>query len=93
VLIIQNTGLLEYGDAFRGTAVEMGVPLLAMIGYRGYRSLSKEHPDSAATFFEPTLRAWKLPYTILEEGRESEILEAAYREAGIRRGPVAVLIP
>lgn len=50
VMIIQNTGLLESGDAFRGTAVEMRVPLLALIGYRGYRSLSREYPDSAATF-------------------------------------------
>ena len=28
VVIIQNTGFLESGDALRGTAVDMGVPLL-----------------------------------------------------------------
>ena len=32
VVIIQNTGLLESGDAFRGTAF-MGIPFVILIGY------------------------------------------------------------
>ena len=39
VVLIQNTGLLESGDSLRGTAVRMGVPLLCLIGYRGYPKL------------------------------------------------------
>ncbi len=39
VVLIQNTGLLESGDSLRGTAVRMGVPLLCLIGYRGYAKL------------------------------------------------------
>ena len=39
VVVIQNTGLLESGDALRGTAQRMGVPLLCLIGYRGHASL------------------------------------------------------
>ncbi len=39
VVIIQNTGLLESGDSLRGTAGRMGVPLLCLVGYRGYAKM------------------------------------------------------
>lgn len=91
VVIIQNTGFLESGDALRGTAIEMGVPLLALLGYRGYASMSKPNPDSVASFFEPTLRAWGVPYHFLEEQKESEVLHAAFQEAHDLGRPVAVL--
>ncbi len=39
VVIIQNTGLLESGDSLRGTALRMGVPLLCLVGYRGYAKM------------------------------------------------------
>jgi len=35
-VIIQNTGLLESGDALRGTASRMGAPLLLLVTCRGY---------------------------------------------------------
>lgn len=35
-VILQNTGLLESGDALRGTASRMGAPLLLLITCRGY---------------------------------------------------------
>jgi sulfopyruvate decarboxylase TPP-binding subunit len=40
VVVIQNTGLLEAGDALRGTASRMGVPLVMLIGYRGFAKMS-----------------------------------------------------
>ena len=36
VVLIQNTGFLETGDALRGTGTRMRVPLLCLITYRGY---------------------------------------------------------
>ncbi|HKJ93114.1 MAG TPA: thiamine pyrophosphate-binding protein, partial [Longimicrobiales bacterium] len=39
VVVLQNTGLLESGDALRGTALRMGVPLVALITCRGYARL------------------------------------------------------
>jgi sulfopyruvate decarboxylase TPP-binding subunit len=39
VVVIQNTGLLEAGDALRGTASRMGVPLVMLIGYRGFAKM------------------------------------------------------
>jgi sulfopyruvate decarboxylase TPP-binding subunit len=95
VVIMQNTGFLEAGDALRGTAIEMAVPLLAILSYRGYWSLaSRDHDavDSAARLLEPTLRAWQVPYHFLTDQREREILLAADQQAQQLRRPVAVLM-
>ncbi|MBI3920851.1 MAG: hypothetical protein HY318_05475 [Armatimonadetes bacterium] len=35
-MLIQSTGFLESGDALRGTAMRMRVPLVCLITYRGY---------------------------------------------------------
>ena len=93
VVIIQNTGFLESGDALRGTAIEMGAPLLVLMDYRGYHTLkTNDAVDSVASFFEPTLRAWGLPYRFLEDEKESEILIAASAEAQELGRPVAALM-
>jgi sulfopyruvate decarboxylase subunit alpha len=40
VVLIQNTGLLESGDSFRGTVLRMRVPLVCLITYRGYANMT-----------------------------------------------------
>ena len=61
VVAIQNTGLLESGDALRGTAVRMGIPMLCLFGYRGYASMKRsgvdpfDRPDSTDTLRRPDL--------------------------------------
>ena len=47
-VLIQNTGLLESGDSLRGTAVRMGVPLLCLVGYRGYAKMTAHALDPHA---------------------------------------------
>jgi sulfopyruvate decarboxylase subunit alpha len=44
LVIVQNTGLLEAGDALRGTAVRMGVPLVFVVTCRGYASVTERTP-------------------------------------------------
>jgi hypothetical protein len=77
--VIQNTGLLESGDALRGTALRMGVPLPCIVTGRGYAKnasagISHDEPltrelltrpdgDTAAIFTEPTLKAWGVPFS------------------------------
>jgi hypothetical protein len=39
MVVIQNTGLLESGDALRGTVSRMGVPLVILVGYRGFAKM------------------------------------------------------
>ncbi|MDD5544101.1 MAG: thiamine pyrophosphate-binding protein [Acidobacteriia bacterium] len=46
-LLIQNTGLLESGDALRGTVSRMRIPLLCLITYRGFKSLKSTSSESA----------------------------------------------
>ncbi len=40
VVLIQNTGMLESGDALRGTAMRMRVPLVCMVTVRGYARMA-----------------------------------------------------
>ena len=95
VVIIQNTGFFESGDALRGTAVEMAIPILTLMDYRGYHTLQNDDPqtvDTAASLFEPTLKAWLLPYHFLTEGNEAEICSKALRQAEHEGRPVVVLM-
>jgi hypothetical protein len=41
LVVVQNTGLLESGDAIRGTAARMGVPIPILVTARGYRKLQR----------------------------------------------------
>ena len=95
LVAIQNTGFLETGDAFRGTAYNMGIPLVMILGYRGYATMAPgaERVDTAATFFEPTLKAWNIPYLLLFEDPEIEPgLRSAFSEAESTSMPAAVLL-
>jgi sulfopyruvate decarboxylase subunit alpha len=58
VVCIQNTGLLESGDALRGTASRMGVPLLLLVTYRGYAKLQSSglQPVTGAPLRETLVR-------------------------------------
>ena len=108
VVVIQNTGLLESGDALRGTAQRMGVPLLCLIGYRGQASLERASRraaaapdraalvhaelDSVAVLTEPTMRAWGVPFERLGDDGVPERLVAAWERAWREQRPVAVLL-
>lgn len=94
LVLIQNTGFFEAGDAFRGTAYNMGLPLVMLVGYRGYKTMEPGAPrvDTAATFFEPTLNAWQIPYTAMHEDGDIEQIPAAFSKARETSLPNAVLI-
>lgn len=78
LVIIQNTGLLESGDAIRGTVTRMGAPVPVVVTGRGYAKmeaaglgpqtprtpelLTRPELDSVAFLTEPTLDAWGIPY-------------------------------
>lgn len=94
VIIIQNTGFLESGDAIRGTVVNMQVPVVIFIGYRGYHNRDAEGQwiDSVATFLEPTLKAWRLPYEILETEADIGCIARAFTKAEATSLPAAILL-
>jgi len=84
LVVVQNTGFLESGDALRGTAVRMGAPVPFVVTGRGYAKmeaagLGPETPrtpalltradlDSVAFMTEPTLHAWGIPYESCRPG-------------------------
>jgi len=91
VVSMQNTGFFEQGDSLRGLALDLHLPLLLMIGYRGWRH-GAPMEDSAAIYLEPLLRAWGIPYFLLERDEDVGVIAQAYRLAHTERRPVAVLI-
>jgi sulfopyruvate decarboxylase TPP-binding subunit len=94
VVVIQNTGFLESGDAIRGTAFNMEIPLVALIGYRGYHTMQPGGPrvDTAATFLEPTLKAWGFSYDKIESDADIHCISKAFQKAQEMSRPTAVLI-
>ncbi len=68
LVVIQNTGLFESGDAMRNVLFDLRLPLAAVIGYRSY--LVPGATDSARHFTEPVLKAWGLDYVLIREPAE-----------------------
>ncbi len=94
VIIVQNTGFLESGDAIRGTVVNMRIPVVVFVGYRGYhnRDEAGEWVDSVTTFLEPTLNAWNLPYQMLETDADIPCIRRAFEKAKQTSLPTTVLL-
>lgn len=108
LVIVQNTGFLEAGDALRGTAVRMGAPLPIVVTGRGYAKMraaglgpatprtselmTRPDVDSVALVTEPTLEAWGIPYEVCAE--EDDPARAIERlvETALRRACPCALL-
>jgi len=93
LLVIQNTGFMEAGDALRGCGLGPRVPLRLMIGWRGYAgALAGKRPiDSAYTYTESLLRAWGIPFWHLMNDADLGTIEAMDRKAAESSMPAAVV--
>ncbi|MCH8898471.1 MAG: hypothetical protein IIC33_09305, partial [Chloroflexi bacterium] len=49
IILIQNTGMMESGDSLRGWGMGMNIPVVMMVGYRGY-TRHGVNQDTAATY-------------------------------------------
>ena len=92
VVLIQNTGFFESGDAIRGICLDLSLPLLIMIGYRGYEGEGKPMQDSAGAFLEPMLKTWGIPYYLVDDDSHTPRISQALREAQTSSRPMAILI-
>lgn len=93
LIMHQNAGLLETGDAIASVGIDLSIPILMMIGYRGYRSSrSTLMTDPPGRYVEPLLRALDVPYEILEVDEDIVKLEAMDRLAQEARRPTAALV-
>ena len=91
VVLIQSTGLFESGDSIRGLGLDVDLPLVMMIGYRGWTRHGVT-PDSAARFVEPILNTWGINYYLIESDEDVERISIAFDHAQRTQHPVAVLI-
>jgi sulfopyruvate decarboxylase TPP-binding subunit len=91
VVLIQNTGLFESGDSIRGLASDAHVPMVMLVGYRGWTRHGRTS-DSAARNTEPTLRAWGLPYYLVENDGDADRISLAFEDSERIRQPIVVLI-
>lgn len=91
VCLIQNTGMMESGDSIRGMALDTGFPLVMVVGYRGWTRRGKT-PDTAATYTEPFLNAFRINYYLVEHDADGDRISEAFDEARDTRRPVVVLV-
>ena len=91
VVVIQSTGFFESGDSLRGAALSFKMPLLLMVGYRGWNG-GGPMTDTAAIYLEPVLDAWGIPHYLVESDGDLGRVAQAWTEARERSGPVAVLV-
>ena len=65
-----------------------------LVGYRGYKTMEPDAPrvDTAATFFEPTLKAWNIPYTTMHSDDDIGRIDDAFAKAEETSLPAAVLM-
>ena len=91
LILIQNTGLMESGDSMRGWAIQMEVPVVLMVGYRGY-TRHGVNKDSAATYTERFLNAFNIQYYLVEDDGDAERISIAFAETRKTKRPVAVLV-
>jgi sulfopyruvate decarboxylase TPP-binding subunit len=81
VVAIQCTGLFEAGDALRNVVHDLKLPLFLIIGLRSwYAHQQHATTDTCPLFAEPILRAWQVPYRLLDRQSRIDDLAAAYLE-------------
>ena len=91
LILIQNTGLMESGDSLRGWALGLGIPVVLMVGYRGW-TRHGVNTDTAATYTERFLNAFGINYYLVEDGADAGRISIAFEEAKRTKRPVAVLV-
>jgi sulfopyruvate decarboxylase TPP-binding subunit len=91
LILIQNTGLMESGDSMRGWTIQMEVPVVLMVGYRGW-TRHGVNKDTAATYTERFLNAFNIQYYLVEQDSDAERISIAFAEAKKTKRPVAVLV-
>lgn len=91
IILIQNTGLMESGDSLRGWALGLNIPVVLMVGYRGWTRHGVTQ-DTAAVYTEPFLNAFRINYYLVENNADAPRISVAFEEARKTRRPVAVLV-
>jgi sulfopyruvate decarboxylase TPP-binding subunit len=93
LILIQCTGLFEAGDALRNVVHDLKLPVFFVVGVRSYYAHQQgASADTCPVFAEPIMRAWQVPYMLLDRRHTAADLAAAYRQAQAEQRAGAVLI-
>src|SRR5476649_2289590 len=93
IVLVQCTGLFEAGDALRNVLHDMKLPLFFVVGVRSYYAHQQgATADTCPIFTEPIMRAWQVPYVVLDQHKSADDLANAYRQAQAEQRAGAVLI-
>jgi len=92
LVLIQCTGLFESGDALRNVIHDWKLSIFSVIGYRSYLNQSTIPGDTCLVFTEPVLDAWKIPYKLITDPAQVDVIRAHYRECVAAGIPGAALI-
>jgi sulfopyruvate decarboxylase TPP-binding subunit len=93
IVLIQCTGLFEAGDALRNIVHDLELPLFLVVGLRSELAHRQgKSKDTCPIFAEPIMRAWRIPYVVLDEKHSADDLAAEYRRAQQEHRAGAVLI-
>lgn len=92
LVLIQCTGLFESGDALRNIIYDWKLPILSVIGYRSYLDQSVLPGDTCLTFTEPILDAWRLPYRLITEPTQLDVMRTFLADARQAGQPAVALI-
>jgi sulfopyruvate decarboxylase subunit alpha len=93
-VLIQNTGMMNAVDAMRGSVLANKIPMLLMVGYRGYKGMVERAAsvDTAAIYTEPILKGLGIPYYIVNSDEDVGYISQAHQQSKAISGPVAVLM-
>ena len=91
MILIQNTGMLESGDSIRGWLMGLNVPVVLMVGYRGY-TRHGVITDTVAHYTERFLMAFNISFYLVENDSDAERITVAFQEAERTQKPVVVLV-
>jgi sulfopyruvate decarboxylase subunit alpha len=94
IVLCQCTGLFEAGDTLRNVVHDLKLPLFFVVGVRNYYAHQEGATlDTCPVFTEPIMRAWQIPYQLLDGRRHHAAdLAAAYRQAVAEKRCGAVLL-
>jgi sulfopyruvate decarboxylase TPP-binding subunit len=91
IILVQNTGLMESGDSMRGWLFGLNIPVVYLVGYRGY-TRHGANKDTAADYTERFLMAFGIQFYLVEGEADADRISLAFAEAERTRRPVAVLV-
>src|SRR3981189_1531500 len=86
MILIQNTGMMESGDSIRGWLLSLNIPVVMMVGYRGWTRHGGT-TETAAHYTERFLMAFGLNYSLVESDPDAGGLTTAFAEAERTRRP------